>query len=59
MVLTIEPGIYIANDIPKVHKRWHNIGVRIEDDVLITTSGNDVLSHAAPKNIVDIEAVMA
>ncbi len=59
MVLTVEPGIYISNDMSKVHKRWHNIGIRIEDDVLITATGNEVLSHKAPKSIDEIEAIMA
>ena len=59
MVLTIEPGLYISADIPGVHKRWQNIGVRIEDDVLVTAKGNEVLSHHAPKTIADVEALMA
>jgi Xaa-Pro aminopeptidase len=59
MVLTVEPGIYISADTPNVDKRWHNIGVRIEDDVLITADGHEVLSHHAPKNIADIENLMA
>lgn len=58
MVLTIEPGIYISADIPNVHKRWHNIGVRIEDDVLVTKGGPEVLSYQAPKKISEIEAMM-
>lgn len=58
MVLTVEPGIYISSDIPNVDKRWHNIGVRIEDDVLVTTKNNEVLSYKAPKTIKDIEAIM-
>lgn len=59
MVLTVEPGIYISADIPGVHKRWHHIGVRIEDDVLVTQKGQEVLSQGAPKQIADIEALMA
>ncbi len=58
MVLTVEPGIYISADIPGVHKRWHNIGVRIEDDVLVTAKGSDVLSCDVPKTVTDIEALM-
>jgi len=58
MVLTVEPGIYISADIPGVDKRWHNIGVRIEDDVLVTAKGNEILSHAAPKTTEEIEALM-
>jgi Xaa-Pro aminopeptidase len=59
MVRTIEPGIYISADIPGVHKRWHNIGVRIEDDVLVTEKGNEVLSQALPKTLSDIEKIMS
>ncbi len=58
MVLTVEPGIYISADIPHVDKRWHNIGVRIEDDVLVTSNGHEVLSHQAPKTVEAIEAMM-
>jgi Xaa-Pro aminopeptidase len=58
MVLTVEPGIYISSDIPGVPKRWHNIGVRIEDNVLVTKSGCKVLSQQIPKTVKDIEAVM-
>lgn len=57
MVLTVEPGIYISAD-SSAPKRWHNIGVRIEDDVLVTKTGHDILSHGAPKSIADIEAMM-
>lgn len=59
MVLTVEPGIYISADIPGVPKRWHNIGVRIEDNVLITENGCEVLSHHIPKQVAEIEALMA
>jgi Xaa-Pro aminopeptidase len=58
MVLTVEPGIYIPAGMPGVPKRWHNIGVRIEDDVLVTAKGNEVLSKNAPKTITEIEAIM-
>lgn len=59
MVLTVEPGIYISADTPDADPRWHNIGVRIEDDVLITAKGHEVISHFVPKTIDDIEALMA
>lgn len=63
MVLTVEPGIYISplddSILKKVHKKWHNIGIRIEDDVLVTKTGNDVLSHVVPKTISEIESLMA
>lgn len=58
MVLTVEPGIYISPDISGVDKRWHHIGVRIEDDVLVTAKGNEILSYRVPKHIDDIEALM-
>jgi Xaa-Pro aminopeptidase len=57
MVLTVEPGLYLG-DHPDVDSRWRNIGIRIEDDVLITREGNDVLSRDAPKAVDDIEALM-
>jgi len=57
MVLTVEPGCYIrpADDVPP--ELW-NIGIRIEDDVLITKIGNEVLTDAAPKTVKDIEKFM-
>lgn len=58
MVLTVEPGIYISADVPGVNKRWHNIGIRIEDDVLVTAKGNEVLSRDVPKSVEEIEALM-
>ena len=59
MVLTVEPGIYIAANTPNVDAKWWNIGIRIEDDVLVTAKGCEVLSATAPKQIAEIEAVMA
>jgi Xaa-Pro aminopeptidase len=59
MVMTIEPGIYIPSGSRGVPKRMHNIGVRIEDDVVVTKSGVEVLTSNAPKTVEDIEAVMA
>ncbi|MBV1892176.1 MAG: Xaa-Pro aminopeptidase [Gammaproteobacteria bacterium] len=59
MVMTIEPGIYIAPDHKKVAKKWRGIGVRIEDDVAITRKGTEVLTSAVPKTIAEIEALMA
>jgi len=58
MVLTVEPGLYIR-DSANVAKKWHFIGIRIEDDVLVTKTGHDVLSKGAPKEVDDIEALMA
>ncbi|MDF1622323.1 MAG: Xaa-Pro aminopeptidase [Pseudohongiella nitratireducens] len=59
MVTTIEPGIYVAPDNRKVAKKWRGIGIRIEDDVLVTRSGNRVLTDGVPKTISEIEALMA
>ena len=59
MVLTIEPGIYIPAGSKKVAKKWWNIGVRIEDDVLVTKNGPDVLTRDVPKKAAEIEAIMA
>jgi Xaa-Pro aminopeptidase len=57
MTLTVEPGCYIrpAENVPQAF--W-NIGVRIEDDVLVTTDGCDIITAAAPKQIAEIEALM-
>jgi Xaa-Pro aminopeptidase len=58
MILTIEPGLYISGDDPEVDQKYWDIGIRIEDDVLVTESGYVVLSAKAPKSIEDIERVM-
>ena len=59
MVLTIEPGIYISKKNKNVPTEYRGIGIRIEDDVLVTKSGCDVLTKALPKEIGDIESIMA
>ncbi|WP_096086921.1 Xaa-Pro aminopeptidase [Agaribacterium haliotis] len=59
MVMTVEPGIYIAADNEDVEARWRGIGVRIEDDVLICKDGHRVLTAAVPKEADEIEAMMA
>lgn len=59
MMLTVEPGIYISADNKNVDPQWHNIGIRIEDDVLVTEKSYRVLSAQIPKTIADIEATMA
>lgn len=58
MVLTVEPGLYIR-DQKHIDKKWHFIGIRIEDDVLVTKGGNEVLTAGAPKEVAEIEALMA
>ena len=57
MVLTVEPGIYVAPDAD-VEPKWRGIGIRIEDNLLITETGFENLTLAAPKTISDIEALM-
>lgn len=59
MVMTVEPGIYISPGNKKVAKKWRGIGIRIEDDVVITERGCEVLSSGAPKTVEEIEALMA
>ncbi len=59
MVLTVEPGLYIPADSKGVAKKWWNIGIRIEDDVLVTKTGYEVLSRDAPKGVDEIETLMA
>ena len=55
MVTTVEPGLYLSSTIKDLPKQWWNIGIRIEDDVLVTEDGHEVLSIAAPKTIDAIE----
>jgi Xaa-Pro aminopeptidase len=59
MVTTVEPGIYVALDDETVEARWRGIGVRIEDDVLVTADGYEVLTAAIPKTVEEIEAACA
>lgn len=58
MTLTIEPGIYIAANSPGIDPCWWDIGIRIEDDVLVTEQGNEVLSGDLLKTIPEIEALV-
>ena len=60
MVLTIEPGIYIPRDETSEHlpDRYRGIGIRIEDDVLITKDGHEVLTAGVPKTPDAVEALM-
>ncbi len=58
MVVTVEPGLYIAPDDTSVDARWRGIGIRIEDDVAVTRDGFDVLTRDVPKDVADIEALM-
>ena len=56
MVLTVEPGLYVAEGDEDAPREFRGVGIRIEDDVLITAGGNRVLTAATPKTIIDIEA---
>jgi len=58
MVTTVEPGIYIRKN-DKINSKYWNIGIRIEDDVLVTKDGNHVLSKSAVKEVKDIEYLMS
>lgn len=58
MVFTVEPGLYFPPDAPNVPERWKGIGVRIEDDLLVTPTGCEVLSKDAPKEPHEIEAIV-
>jgi Xaa-Pro aminopeptidase len=59
MVMTVEPGIYIAPDNTAVAAKWRGIGIRIEDNVVVTADGCEVISDGAPKTVEEIEAEMA
>lgn len=58
MAMTVEPGIYIAVDNQSVAKKWRGIGVRIEDDVVVTKTGCEILTSGVPKAVDEIEALM-
>ncbi len=58
MVLTIEPGLYIPEDCEGVDPQWRGIGIRIEDDVLVTAEGHEILTGGVPKTITAIENLM-
>ncbi|WP_312244682.1 Xaa-Pro aminopeptidase [Stutzerimonas nitrititolerans] len=59
MAMTVEPGIYIAADNQDVARKWRGIGVRIEDDVVVTKTGCEILTGGVPKAVAEIEALMA
>jgi Xaa-Pro aminopeptidase len=56
-VLTVEPGLYIAAGSP-CDPKWHGIGIRIEDDVLVTEIGRRVLTDGIPKSVADLEQIL-
>jgi Xaa-Pro aminopeptidase len=59
MVMTVEPGIYVAPDNTDVARKWRGIGIRIEDDVAVTRDGCEILSAGIPTTTEEIEAAMA
>ncbi len=59
MTLTIEPGIYVGADNRHVAKQWRGIGIRIEDDVLVTKDGHSVLTKGLPSSADEIERIMS
>ena len=59
MTVTVEPGLYIAPDDETVDEKWRGIGIRIEDDVVVTKDGPRVLTAAVVKTVEEIEALMA
>lgn len=58
MALTVEPGIYISPKSRGVPKKWWGIGVRIEDDVVVTRDGHDLLTRGLPRTAAEIEALV-
>ena len=58
MVMTIEPGIYILDSLEGVEDKWKGIGVRIEDDVLVTKKGFEVLTPDIPRSIEEVESTV-
>ncbi len=59
MVFTVEPGLYVPADADDLPAAFRGVGIRIEDDVLITANGHEILSAGAPKQVEEIEALRA
>jgi Xaa-Pro aminopeptidase len=59
MILTVEPGLYVAPDDETAPERFRGIGIRIEDDVLVTPDGHEVITAAIPKSVADVESLTA
>jgi len=59
MVVTVEPGIYISPDMKSVPAKWRGIGIRIEDDVVVTRGEPEVITESVPSDPDEIEALMA
>ncbi|QCU89855.1 aminopeptidase P N-terminal domain-containing protein [Thiomicrorhabdus sediminis] len=58
MVITVEPGLYVSDEHEDIDAKWHNIGIRIEDDVLVTKNGYEVLTEGLPRTVEEIESWM-
>lgn len=58
MVITVEPGLYLSAGIAGLDPKWHSIGIRIEDDVLVTENGYEVLTTGLPRSVAEIEQFM-
>lgn len=58
MMVTMEPGLYLPLENTKIPEKWRGIAVRIEDDILITQTGPDVLTKQTPKELNEIEELM-
>jgi Xaa-Pro aminopeptidase len=58
MCMTVEPGLYIATHAKGVAKRWRGVGIRIEDDVVVTKEGHEVMTGEVPKEPDAIEALI-
>ena len=58
MVTTVEPGIYVSAEDTQAPEQFRGLGIRIEDDVLVTESGYEVLTQAIPKEVRDVEAAV-
>ena len=58
MVTTVEPGIYVSPTNTSIPEKWRGIGIRVEDDVLVTAKGHEILTEGVPKDVQDIEAVV-
>ncbi len=59
MVFTIEPGIYIAADDDQAPPQFRGIGIRIEDDILVTPQGHENLTAEIPRTVADVEKACA
>jgi len=58
MVLTVEPGLYVSADDESVDEKWRGIGIRIEDDVVVTNDGCHILTSGVPKTVEEIESLI-